>query len=260
MTSGLPEGVWHRRCANPGPMTLTGTNTYVVVPVGHSEGLCAAVIDPGPQDAEHCHAVVDRVVQMIEDRDLPRAVDVVMTHHHADHEGGVDDFVSALAERGVAAKLWGGDSGSRPPLELDEFTVIDTPGHTQDSISLLLDRDGRRLLFTGDTVLGGSSSFVAHPDGNLAAYFDSLDELLAMSDGGAELMPGHGELGGSAHEAISQYITHRRARLDEVRAVLADNPDADAADVAAVVYAGVPENLALAVQAIVAAQLDYLRQ
>lgn len=261
MSVPWPHGVWHLRCNNPGPMTLSGTNTYVVRLVGAEVG-DVAVVDPGPAPgagaSAHLAAVVDRV------RSVSSAgrVVVLLTHHHSDHVGGVDALTVLLREAGFAVDVCGGGRAGLP-AKLGDLQTLSTPGHTRDSTCFLLRRASRGVLFSGDTLLGGSSSFIAHPDGDLTAYLSSLDALAArLADTNEVLLaPGHGQTGLDAAAVVEQYREHRQARLDAVRTVLARlGPDATVAEVIAAVYADVDPALRPAVEAVVRAQLEHLRQ
>ena len=163
------------RADNPGPMTLTGTNTWVV---HHPQSAMAVVIDPGPDDDSHLtalrHALTDRAV----------AVEVVLlTHGHADHSGGAHRFAAAVgAELARQTR-----SGAPRPLVADEVPRWRPqlargchPGHTSDSVSLRCDN----VIFTGDTVLGAGTTVVAHPDGRLGDYLDSLARLRLLAEQG----------------------------------------------------------------------------
>ena len=163
------------RAPNPGPMTLDGTNTWVIADQG--EG--ALVIDPGPAIVDHIEAILAVSV--------PRLVMIVLTHRHLDHS----ESAAALAERagcGVRAadpqfRLGpdGLDSGDLLRVGVMTLEVIETPGHTSDSRSLLLSGpDGVGRLITGDIVLGRGTTVITYPDGDLAAYFESLDRLERM--------------------------------------------------------------------------------
>ena len=261
-THPLPPGVLHVRCDNPSAMTLSGTNSYVIT---RADGVAdggerALVIDPGPDEHGHVGALVDAV------RGVSN-VDVLLTHHHDDHEGGAARLAELLSEAGVGARVWGGAQGI-PLVDgqiFDDVQVVLAPGHTADSVAYVLERDGDVVLLSGDTLLGGSSSFIAHPDGDLTDYLVTLDVLEAALEAtpGAVLAPGHGDVGGDALAVIDAYRHHRNERLDGVRAALAQAPsDADdAARVDAVidgVYGGVDAALRPAVEAVVAAQLAHL--
>ena len=281
----LGERVRHLRCSNPSPMTLTGTNTYVV-----QQSDRVAIVDPGPTSQEsgpeHFDAVVDAVdaaVQRIQpgdnavgghggdDRPGQRdghsgevPVEVLLTHHHPDHCAGVDELVSRLRQAGHPVDVFGAGAGRDWPADgqLGEMRVHPAPGHTADSVVFLLSDASASVLFTGDTVLGGSSSFVAHPDGNLTDYLETLDALDQLTAGTATVLaPGHGVVGGDASDAVAHYRQHRMDRLDQVRDALAQvGADASVTQVADVVYTDVAPALRPAVEAIVSAQLEHLRR
>ena len=205
---------------NPGPMTLEGTNTYVI-----RDGDQAWVVDPGPRDPEH---LADVLLAMPRPG---RPMGVLVTHHHADHAAGAATLARQLAARsGCEVPLWAADPalvhGARPvPSELmsDHGTVgyvVHLPGHTGDSIGVLL--EGGRML-TGDTLLGGSSTVVVPDDGGvLAECLQSLAILRAMALDGriGSLHPGHGPQSSSPLDAltvIDEAIAHREERLEQVR-------------------------------------------
>jgi glyoxylase-like metal-dependent hydrolase (beta-lactamase superfamily II) len=200
---------------NANMMTLDGTNTWVL----RSGSSGSVVIDPGPLDGAH----LDRVASVAGD---VRAV--LLTHHHADHS----EAARAFAERvgcGVRALdpayrlgsegLGDGDVVAVGDLEI---RVVATPGHTADSLSFWLPSEAAVL--TGDTVLGRGTTVVAHPDGQLGAYLDSLDRLhaLAASREIATIWPGHGPVIDDALGALDFYIAHRRDRLGQVEQALLD--------------------------------------
>lgn len=209
--------------ANAGPMTLRGTNTYVI-----ASATTAWIVDPGPRDRAHAQAVVDQVVAT-----GVRAVGgIIATHHHSDHTDGIGVIRRALSTAtGHTVPLWAADPGlvpgaATPPSELAAggeraAEIIHTPGHTGDGLSILV--EGGRLL-AGDLLLGDGSSTVIMPDGSLADLLQSLEVLRVMAlDGSiASLHPGHGnEIDGphAVHEAIEHQLAHRRRRIDEVRAL-----------------------------------------
>jgi glyoxylase-like metal-dependent hydrolase (beta-lactamase superfamily II) len=136
------------------------------------------------------------------------------------------------------------------------LTVL-TPGHSSDSVCLLLRAD--RALLTGDTILGRGTTVVAYPDGRLADYLDSLERLrdLAAQDIDV-LLPGHGPVLDEPLVVVDYYLRHRRERLEQVRAALADGAT-DAKDVVRRVYADVDPVLWSAAERSVRAQLEYLR-
>ena len=169
---GGPVGDWAEAvlAPNPGPMTLDGTNTWILQEPGSA---AVTVVDPGPLHEGHLAAVLGRV------RARGAEVEtIVLTHHHPDHTEGAPRFAELSA-----APL------ARPPAWLQ---VIETPGHTADSVCLLV--PGAGLLLTGDTVLGRGSTVIAQPDGRLGAYLDSLRLLndVVRQHQVTHVLPGHG--------------------------------------------------------------------
>jgi glyoxylase-like metal-dependent hydrolase (beta-lactamase superfamily II) len=139
---------------------------------------------------------------------------------------------------------------------------VGTPGHSRDSLSFWLPGEGAVL--TGDTVLGRGTTVVAHPDGTLGAYLDSLDRLHALAEAHevSAIWPGHGPVIGQALAALDHYIAHRRQRLEQVEAALAalgvPAVAADPRSVVEIVYADVDPVLWGAAELSVRAQLGYL--
>jgi len=238
---------------NPGPMTLEGTNTWVLRAPGAAG---AVVVDPGPDDEAHLRRVAE----------LGPVALIVLTHRHPDHAEGVGRL-RALTGAPVAAadpELCAGAAPLRDGEIRDdagvEWAGVATPGHTSDSFCLLL--TGDRALLTGDTILGRGTTVVAHPDGRLADYLDSLHRLrdLAATDIDT-VLPGHGPIGQNPLQMLDFYLAHRQERLDQIRAALAElGPRASAPDVVRRVYADVDESLWPAAEASVRAQLDYLAE
>jgi glyoxylase-like metal-dependent hydrolase (beta-lactamase superfamily II) len=239
---------------NPGPLTLDGTNTWVLAAAGGS----AVVVDPGPSDPGH----LDRVLSAATTGGRRLAL-VLLTHGHADHAEGA----RALAERAAAPVraldpacrlgdegLAGGDVVWVDGLEV---RVVATPGHTGDSLSFALPAEG--ALLTGDTVLGRGTSVVAHPEGRLGDYLGSLrrlqDESTAL--GLRVLLPGHGPALGDLPGVLAAYLCHREERLAQVAAAVAEGHTSGESVVASV-YADVDRALWPAAALSVAAQLAYL--
>jgi glyoxylase-like metal-dependent hydrolase (beta-lactamase superfamily II) len=254
-------------------MTLDGTNTWVLREPGARRSV---VIDPGPQIAAHLDAVAERAGEV--------AV-VLLTHGHADHSEAARSFAERMgcgvraldpAHRLGAEGLADGDV-----VEVDglEVRVVGTPGHTSDSLSFLLPAE--HAVLTGDTVLGRGTTVVAHPDGRLGAYLDSLQRLhrLAEDREVAAVWPGHGPVIDDALAVLDHYLRHRAQRLEQVREALrvlereaggpgdGTSPSRDEAGVApdlarAVVervYADVDPVLWGAAELSVRAQIDHLR-
>ena len=240
---------------NPGPMTLDGTNTWVLVEPGSTEAL---VIDPGPLDEGHLAAVL-RVVQ---ERGA-RVTETVLTHGHHDHAEAAPRFAELTGARVRAVGRGHDDLGDGDLLSVGglELRVVSTPGHTSDSISFALPADA--ALLTGDTVLGRGTTVVAHPDGELAAYLASLDRIRALTGDGSvvRILPGHGPVVPDAAAMVEFYRTHRAQRLEQVRQALADGAATEDDPVEGVlrrVYADVPSDVWPAARLSIRAQLEYL--
>lgn len=237
---------------NPSPMTLDGTNTWLL-----RDGRDVVVVDPGPDAAVHLDAIVAAV-------DGARVSRILLTHGHPDHSEGAVALALRLSAPVLALDpahrlgpegLVGGQVVAVGSLELH---VIATPGHTDDSLSFHLPSDG--ALLTGDTVLGRGSTVIAHPEGRLGDYLASLESLraLALSSDASVVLPGHGPALVDPSGAVSAYLAHRAQRLDQVRAAL-DSGATTVDDVVEIVYADVPRELWPAARLSVQAQLDYLR-
>jgi glyoxylase-like metal-dependent hydrolase (beta-lactamase superfamily II) len=250
-------GTTRARCVlapNPSPMTLDGTNTWVIAEPGSSTSV---VVDPGPDDEGHLRRVLE--LACAGDR---RVAQIVLTHGHPDHSAGAVRFaeLSGAPVGALDPALRLGSEGFGPGAVLTsggcELRVVATPGHTADSLSLLLGADGG--LLTGDTVLGRGTTVIAE-DGSLGDYLRTLDELRVLADeaGLRVLLPGHGPLLGDPAGVLDYYIGHRRERLDQVRAALATGARTPA-EVVAVVYADVDRALWPAAEQSVRAQLAYL--
>lgn len=249
----VTEGAEVVLCHNPGPMTLDGTNTWVLHLPGTSQ---AVVVDPGPLDGDHLQAVLAQVASR-----GARVVLTLLSHGHLDHAGSADRWahLTGAPVRGAGHGAAFTD-GERITLGALSIEVLMTPGHTSDSVSFLI--ADQRLLLTGDTVLGRGTSVVAHPDGELAAYLTSLDRLVSAGEG-MTLGPGHGPTREDAADVVRSYRAHRLQRLAQVRSALSQGAgDADdvAQAVVETVYADVPREVWPAANATVRAQLDYLRE
>ncbi len=238
---------------NPGIMTLDGTNTWVLREPGATTSV---VVDPGPDDEAHLDAVLAAA---------GRVGLVLYTHHHGDHTEAFETMLrrTGAPSRAVAERFC---SGADPlvdgeVLDVDglRLEVVLTPGHTADSVCFrLLDEPA---LLTGDTVLGRGTTVVAHPDGALGPYLDSLARLRELvEEGGARrLLPGHGPVVEDARAVLDHYVDHRHERLDQVRAAVEAGHDTPRA-VVEHVYADVDPVLWDAAELSVRAQLDHLAE
>jgi glyoxylase-like metal-dependent hydrolase (beta-lactamase superfamily II) len=176
-----PAGVVRVRAANPSPMTLDGTNTYVAG---------RWVIDPGPDDPAHLDAVLAAAGGSIEG--------IALTHTHIDHVEGAEPLAARAG--GVPVVLPGeGDV-------LGPFTAIATPGHAADHVCLLMGD----VCFAGDLVMGHGSVFIAPGEGSLSAYLDSLRRVRELEID--VLCPGHGPYVTDPVAKIDEYIEHRLHR------------------------------------------------
>jgi glyoxylase-like metal-dependent hydrolase (beta-lactamase superfamily II) len=247
---------------NPGLMTLDGTNTWVLSEPGSSRSV---VVDPGPIEDGH----VDLLDEQTGDVAL-----VLLTHHHFDHS---ETAVDLATRKGCPVRAldpaycFDGD-----PLVDDEvidvdglsLRVVTTPGHTADSISLVVPAE--RALLSGDMVLGRGTTVVAYPDGQLAPYFDSIERMRSLAASGevATIWPAHGPVLDDALGTLEYYLVHRRQRLAQVQDALSQLgvavPDADDEElprrVVEIVYQDVDESLWGAAEWSVRAQLAYLAE
>ncbi|WP_407642524.1 MBL fold metallo-hydrolase [Actinomadura craniellae] len=237
-------------------MTLDGTNTWVLSEPGSEQ---VVIIDPGPKDGKHLRRVADVVAGQGRRIGL-----VLLTHGHPDHSAGAKRLTE-LAGGNVAVRaldprhrlgeegLAEGDVVTLGGLELH---VMETPGHSNDSLTFWLPADGAVL--TGDTVLGYGSTVV---EGKLGDYLNSLDRLRRFSEevGARVVLPGHGPELNDPIAALDGYIGHRRERLAQVEAAVAAGART-AREVVERVYADVDKSLWRAAEASVQAQLDYLAE
>jgi glyoxylase-like metal-dependent hydrolase (beta-lactamase superfamily II) len=245
------------RANNPSPMTLEGTNTWVLVEPGRSD---AVVIDPGPDDASHR----DAIMAAVEAADANRVALIALTHGHADHAEGAPAFagraqapIRAVAPQHCSPGQQPLSDGEQLPVGGLEIDVIATPGHTADSACFVIGADA--ALLTGDTILGRGSTVVARPDGGLADYLRTLHRLRALVDERRlrAVLPGHGPVVDDPAAKIDAYLQHREERLQQVRAAAIASGTVD--EVLQAVYGDVAPDLKFAARWSLLAQLDYLR-
>lgn len=240
---------------NPSPMTLDGTNTWIVA---EPDSDLAVVIDPGPLDDTHLREVV-----AVAERAGKRVALTLLTHGHPDHAEGAARFaeLTRTPVRALDPALRLGDEGLADGDVITtgglELRVVPTPGHTGDSLCFHLPADAAVL--TGDTVLGRGTTVVAHPDGRLGDYLDSLRRLrsLTVDDGVTQVLPGHGPVLNDAQGAVDFYLAHRAKRLAQVETAV-EAGHRTPSEVVAHVYADVDRTLWPAAELSVRAQLDYL--
>lgn len=175
---------------NASAMTLDGTNTWILA---EPDSELAVVVDPGPLDEGHLRNVVDTA-----EKAGKRVALTLLTHGHPDHAEGAVRFaeLTGTKVRALDPALRLGDEGlgAGDVVRVGglELRVVPTPGHTSDSLCFHLPAD--QAVLTGDTILGRGTTVVAHPDGRLGDYLDSLRRLrsLTVDDGVHTVLPGHG--------------------------------------------------------------------
>lgn len=236
---------------NPGPMTLDGTNTWVL----SGDVASAIVVDPGPDDVGHLQAVVEAA---------GRVTDILLTHGHADHAEGarrLHEMTGARVRAVDPRQVLGGEglrAGDVVTCADLEVHVVATPGHTADSLSFQVPSEA--AILTGDTVLGRGTAVVAWPDGQLGAYLASLESLRerAAAAGAAFLLPGHGPTLPEPVRVLDEYLVHRRERLRQVRDAW-DSGARTPEDIVEIVYADAPESVRWAALLSTRAQVEYLQ-
>jgi len=231
---------------NPSPFTFTGTGTYIV-----GRGT-VAVIDPGPKDAAHIAALVEAVRG-------ETVSHIVITHTHNDHSPAAPALKAATgATIAGCAPLTLRAAGPRADASFDAsyapdivladgasidapgwtLTALHTPGHTSNHLAFAFPEE--RALFSGDHVMGWSTTVVAPPDGNMAAYMTSLSKLLERDD--SIYYPTHGPAVTEPQRFVRGLMTHRRQRETQILTALAGAP-ASIKDMVATMYVGVDPRL-----------------
>jgi glyoxylase-like metal-dependent hydrolase (beta-lactamase superfamily II) len=232
---------------NPGPFTFRGTGTYII---GQGEGL--AVIDPGPDDAAHLKAILDAVRG-------ETVSHILITHHHADHSPLAGPLAEATGATiyGCAVKapivedevkLEAGYDRFEPQVSVCGGAVIEgegwtmeaipTPGHTSNHICYALRQEN--ICFTGDHIMGWSTTVVTPPDGDMGDYMASLDVVQAR--GFAILIPTHGPPITEPGPFIDAYRAHRKDRERQILAQLASG-ETRIVDMVPKMYVGVDARL-----------------
>jgi glyoxylase-like metal-dependent hydrolase (beta-lactamase superfamily II) len=228
------------RAPNPGPFTLSGTNTWIV---GRDP---AWLIDPGPAIDSHLEALSAELGE----RGGPGGI--ALTHEHADHA----EAVRALRERFPQARLAGGGSLVDERLAdgsaFGPLTAIATPGHSPEHLAFALDG---AVVFTGDAVLGTGSVFITPYPGALSSYLDALEALRRRRF--ALLAPGHGPLVTDVDGHLERYIAHRLDREQRLLAAL-EAGDRTVEQLLDDVWSDAPAELRPAAALTLAAHLDKL--
>jgi glyoxylase-like metal-dependent hydrolase (beta-lactamase superfamily II) len=230
---------------NGSPFTYTGTQTYLV---GDAEGL--AVIDPGPADPGHIDAVVRAIAGA-------PVLAIACTHTHRDHSPGAASLAKRTGAPVIGCAplvLESGEPRADAPFDKEyapdrvledgerlegpgwTLAALATPGHTSNHLCFALEESG--ALFTGDHVMGWSTTVVAPPDGDMAAYMASLDKLYARED--RVYYPAHGPAVHKPKQLVRGMIGHRRQRERQILKLLGQRPQA-IADLVPQMYKGVGE-------------------
>ncbi|RYY29325.1 MAG: MBL fold metallo-hydrolase [Sphingomonadales bacterium] len=215
---------------NPSPFTYTGTQTYLV---GTTE---VAVIDPGPDEAPHLEALIAAIAGR-------KVVAIMCTHTHRDHSPAAAPLKAHTGAPIIGcAPLSLSDAGPRADASFDgnyapdrvlsdgesvigegwTLTAVATPGHTSNHLCFALPESG--ALFTGDHVMGWSTTVVSPPDGDMAEFMASLDKLMHRED--SVYFPAHGEPITKPHRFVRGLIGHRKQREGQILRLLKAEPRA----------------------------------
>jgi glyoxylase-like metal-dependent hydrolase (beta-lactamase superfamily II) len=205
-------------------MTGSGTNTYLL---GSGE---VTIIDPGPDDARHAHAILSALGG-------GRIGRILLTHAHPDHAPGAVPLARQAGAPVLAFRrpLRGGEVLSSGGATIE---VLHTPGHTSDHLCFFLKEE--QALFSGDLIMNGSTVVIVPPEGDMAAYLHSLERLRQRDI--ARIYPGHGDVIDTPRAALDEYIAHRLMRERQVLDALGDGP-AGIADLVRRIYAELPQAL-----------------
>lgn len=234
---------------NPSPFTFKGTGTYIVG-CGH-----VAIIDPGPALGDHVAALLGAVAQ-------ETVTHILVTHTHLDHSPaaaavkratgarsfGFGPHGSGRAEDRAGIVEEGGDHDFHPDVAMRDgeaasgpgwnLVAVETPGHTSNHLCFALPEE--KVLFTGDHVMGWSTSVIAPPDGDMGAYLRSLDKLLGRDD--RRYWPTHGPAIDDPRPYVRAFVVHRRERADAILARLKAG-DRTIPEIVRHVYAGLDPRL-----------------
>lgn len=246
MVEQLEELVARVLAPNPSPYTYTGTQTYLV---GQK---ALAVIDPGPADPEHLAALEAAIAGR-------EVLAIMCTHTHRDHSpasapladmtGAPIIGCAALRIEGGHAQLEAGfDQDYAPDQVLADgksvagpdwtLTALTTPGHISNHLCFALEESG--ALFTGDHVMGWSTSVIVPPDGDMGDYIASLQKLYARND--RIYYPAHGPPVENPRQLVRGTIGHRKAREKQICKLLEKGPQ-EIPHLVAAMYKGVDERL-----------------
>lgn len=249
---------------NPSPYTYTGTQSYIV---GIGDG--CAVIDPGPDEKDHLLALDAAIGE-------EHVCAIMCTHTHRDHSPAAKTLAARTGAPIVGcAPLVLDDSGPRADASFDRtyepdrvmedgeqmtgpgwtLTAVATPGHVSNHLCFALEESG--ALFTGDHIMGWSTSVVIPPDGDMGDYMKSLERLYARED--RVFYPAHGEAVDKPRQLVRGMIGHRRQRENQIVRLLGEGPH-EAPDFVGKMYKGLDPKLHKAAEMSVTAHLIDLEQ
>ena len=237
----IAPGIRRIVCANPGPFTFRGTNTYLI---GRGE---VAVLDPGPADAAHLAAILRATAS-------ERITRILVSHTHRDHSPGAAALVAATGATTFGhgphvtppdAGGEGGDHAFRPDIALPDgatvegddwrVTALHTPGHCANHLCFALENTAAPgILFSADHVMSWSTTVVSPPDGDMAAYMASIARIAARDD--RLYLPGHGPPLPDPAPFVAALAAHRREREAKVFHALRAARRATAAELVPPVY------------------------
>jgi glyoxylase-like metal-dependent hydrolase (beta-lactamase superfamily II) len=232
---------------NPGPMTLTGTNTYLISD-GSGE---LAVVDPGPDDfPEHLDAILSAAAEM------GTLTTVLVTHRHVDHLPAAVPLCQRTGARlvghtdlpGVQLAVADGE-----PV-FGSLKALETPGHTRESLCYWDPRAS--ILFTGDLVAGSGTVVVDDQPGALSDYLASLERLVPLQP--RTIYPGHGPIVEDGPGKLQEYLDHRRKRVQQVVDALASRGASTVEELVGIIYPDVAPNLVAPAGRNVSANLELL--
>lgn len=257
---------------NPSPYTFTGTETYVV-----GAGADVAVIDPGPQGGEGPYVATGHIDAILRAVGNARIAAILCTHTHRDHSPASRALKAATGAPIIGcAPLAIADDGPRADAAFDPDYVPDrilqdgervtgdgwtleavaTPGHTSNHLCFALLESG--ALFTGDHVMGWSTSVVSPPDGDMGLYMQSLQKLHDRED--TVFYPAHGPAVHNTRQFVRGMLGHRRQRERQILRVLEDTPSAISAMVPRMYKGLTPQLTGAAGRSVLAHLLDLERQ
>lgn len=223
---------------NPGVMTGPGTNSYIV---GEDR---LVLIDPGPEIESHISVLADAVRGRLEW--------ILCTHTHLDHSPAARELKAVTGAR-IAGRVTSQDGRQDSTFEPDRvledgdtiavegvtLRAVHTPGHASNHLCYLLEE--QKLIFTGDHIMQGSTVVISPPDGDMQAYFASLEKLFPLDL--ATVAPGHGRLITTPHDEVRRLIAHRLKREDKVVEALKRTSSATLDELLPLAYDDVSEKL-----------------